>query len=248
VPGQRLSIGAATDAGVTIDDTYLEPIHAHVTLEAPESGGPLSLVIEPTPGALVVCNGATVQEACFSTVPADVVQMGAHIMRLGMAPASDADLTHDDTGLRGFNRPSRILPRTDEPIVSLPGERPEEEEGTPLPWLSAIVPVVLGVSMAMIFGRAVMLLMAAASPIMVVGSFLANRKLARRRGERTETTWREEIRDTEERIDSLVREQRIQSWYDQPDPVVIHDTATRPVGAPLRRSGRAAGAHRRRAG
>ncbi|GIG54905.1 FtsK/SpoIIIE domain-containing protein [Demequina activiva] len=229
VPGQRLSIGAATDADVTIDDTYLEPIHAHVTLDAPEAGGPLSLVIEPAPGALVVRNGVTVHEDRFTTVPADVVQMGAHIMRLGMAPASDADLTQDETGLRGFNRPSRILPRTDEPIVSLPGERPEEEEGTPLPWLSAIVPVVLGVSMAMIFGRAVMLLMAAASPIMVVGSFLANRKLARRRGERTEATWREEIRDTEERIDSLVREQRIQSWYDQPDPVVIHDTATRPT-------------------
>ncbi len=229
VPGQRTSLGSSTEAGITIEDTYLEPVHAHLTLQAPEGGGPIALEIEPAQGALVVCNGATVAEDRFSTVPADVVQMGAHILRLGIVPVSDADLTQDEAGLRGFNRPSRILPRTDDPNVSLPGERPEEEEGTPLPWLSAIVPVVLGVSMAVIFGRAVMLMMAAASPIMVVGSFLANRKLARRRGERTEATWREEIRDTEERIDSLVREQRLQGWYDQPDPVVIHDTATRPT-------------------
>ncbi|WP_084038675.1 FtsK/SpoIIIE domain-containing protein [Demequina sp. NBRC 110053] len=228
-PGRRLSVGRSGDAAITIDDTYLEPLHAHVTLDASEGGGPLTLTVEPAQGALVVLNGTTVTEDSFTTVPADLIQMGAHILRFGMVPGSDADLTQDDAGHRGFNRPSRILPRTDDPIVSLPGERPEEEEGTPLPWLSAIVPVVLGVSMAMIFGRAVMLLMAAASPIMVVGSFLANRKLARRRGERTEATWREEIRETEERIDSLVREQRIQAWYDQPDPVVIHDTATRPT-------------------
>ena len=66
--------------------------------------------------------------------------------------------------------------------MQLPGDKPNDPDQSPMPWLSALpFPVVLGVTMAIVFGRAIMLLMAAASSIMVVGSFMANRRMARRR-------------------------------------------------------------------
>ncbi|MDE0572345.1 FtsK/SpoIIIE domain-containing protein [Demequina sp. B12] len=225
-----VTLGRGINCTIVLDDAYLEPEHARLTLRRHGDTGALQLELAPTGDDACVVNGeAHAPGAPATVVPADVFQWGTHIFRLGIAPPSDADLTQDDVGVRGFNRPSRIVPRGDVPVVTLPGDPPEEQEQTPLPWLSAIVPVVLGVSMAIIFGRAVMLLMAAASPIMVVGSFLTNRKLARKRGERTESSWRDEVQAASDRVDQLVREQRIQTWYDQPDPVVIRDTACLPT-------------------
>ena len=94
----------------------------------------------------------------------------------------DADLTRDALGARGFNRPRASARHRQQPVVQLPGDKPDDPDQSPMPWLSAIIPVVLGVTMAIVFGRAIMLLMAAASPIMVVGSFMANRRWPSARG------------------------------------------------------------------
>src|SRR5690606_2611890 len=129
-------------------------------------------------------------------------------------------------GARAFNRPSRIRPSQTPPSVTLPGDEPEEADASPLPWLSAIVPVVLGVTLAVVFQRPVMLLMAAASPIMVIGSFFANKKIARNKGERTQVEWIAEIESARERIAATVRQQRLTTWYHHLDPVYIRDVVT----------------------
>lgn len=227
--GKPLTLGKGGDAAVSLADPYLEPLHATVELKVAAQGGALSLAVSLHGRASAVINGIVSEGSSFNAVPADVFQMGAHIFRLGAAPAPDTELTTDIVGKRGFNRPSRIVPHPDAPVVSLPGDRPEEQQQTPLPWLSAVIPVVMGVTMAVLFGRVIMLLMAAASPVMVIGSFLTNKRLAKRRGERTEGDWRDEVKATELRIDALVREQRIQSWYDKPDMVVVRDIAARPL-------------------
>src|SRR5690606_12302050 len=82
---------------------------------------------------------------------------------------------------------------------------------------------------AFVFQRPVMLIMAAASPIMVVGSFLTNRKIARRHGQRTESEWIAEIERSRTRIETLVREQRLERRYRLLDPVLVRDIATRPL-------------------
>src|SRR5690606_21539850 len=132
--------------------------------------------------------------------PADLVQVGASILRLGVVPASDADLHRDALGDRAFNRPARIMPGAEPPVAVLPAEKPDDPDQSPLPWLSAVIPVVLGVTMAILFGRMIMLLMAAASPIMVIGSFLTNRKLAKKKGLKTEQQWIDEVHAAQARI------------------------------------------------
>lgn len=230
--GAAITIGGGTGASIAVADGALLPVHATLTLAGAETsdGRParLAATIAPAPDAEVWVNGVRLEEPA-AIVPADLVQLGSSVLRLGIAPASDADLTRDALGDRGFNRPSRIRPAAEQPVVPLPGDRPEDPDQSPLPWLSAIIPVVLGVTMAIVFQRPIMLLMAAASPIMVVGSFLTNRKLAKKKGLKTEQQWIDEVRVAEGRIDDLARVQRLASWYRLPDPVVIGDIATKPL-------------------
>jgi len=233
VPGEQLLIGRGPSATIRVADPHLAEEHAHITVTGGASveGAPLPLaarieLVDPTGNLLV--NGEQVSSSA-EVVPADLVQLGSSVLRVGSAPASDADITVDELGARAFNRPSRIRPSQTPPSVTLPGDEPEEADASPLPWLSAIVPVVLGVTLAIVFQRPVMLLMAAASPIMVVGSFIANKKIAKRKGERTQVEWIAEIESARERIAATVRQQRLTSWYHHLDPVYIRDVVTRPL-------------------
>ncbi|UYO96684.1 FtsK/SpoIIIE domain-containing protein [Microbacterium sp. M28] len=231
--GATVLVGRGGTAGLRVDDPHLSDEHARITV----SGGvaadgsllPLTAHIELVDaGARLVVNGSEGERAA-DIVPADLVQLGSSVLRIGVAPASDADITVDEVGARAFNRPSRIRPAQNPPIITLPGDKPEEQDASPLPWLSAIVPVVLGVTLAIVFQRPVMLLMAAASPVMVIGSFFANKKIAKRKGERTEADWIDEIEAARVRIAANVRQQRLTSWYHHLDPVYIRDVVTRPL-------------------
>ncbi|MGO3147308.1 MAG: FtsK/SpoIIIE domain-containing protein [Leucobacter sp.] len=229
-------VGSGPDAHLRIADPHLEDAHVRVVVGASALGVtaeagrllPLLAAIEPSPGAPVRVNG-TLVEGHTQIKPVDVIQLGSSLLRIGMEPASDADVAPDPQGMRAFNRPSRIRLNEAAPTVTLPGERPEDSDKSPLPWLSAVIPVVLGVTMATVFNRPIMLLMAAASPLMVVGSYLVNRKLAKKKGERTEAQWIDEVKQARKRIAELVRSQRVNAWYDNPDPLRIKDIALRPL-------------------
>ncbi|GMA27239.1 hypothetical protein GCM10025874_04920 [Arenivirga flava] len=231
--GETLRIGSGEGVELPVADPYLAAHHATLVLQAThgEDGRPAPLAAEISatdPAHPLLVNGESVAGAA-RIVPADVVQLGSIVLRLGVQPGSDADLSPDRVGMRGFNRPSRIAPARPQPVLQLPGDRPEEQDRSPLPWLSAVIPVVLGVTMAVLFQRPVMLLMAAASPIMVIGSFLTNAKLAKRKGERTQAQWAEDVKKGAKRVTALVREQRLDGWYRHPDPVVVRDIATAPL-------------------
>ncbi|MBO3662740.1 FtsK/SpoIIIE domain-containing protein [Microbacterium stercoris] len=225
--GQTITLGTGESDDVRIADPSLAPAHLTIQTAFGGPGDPLLATVTPAPGAVVRVNGTDIT-AAERIVPADLVQLGSLLVRIGMAPASDADLT-DAVGARGYNRPSRIQPQRTPPTLLLPGDKPDEQEGSPLPWLSAVIPVILGVTMAMIFQRPVMLIMAAASPIMVVGSFLTQNRMARKKGLKTEQQWIDEIHKAKGRIAEMVKRQRLEAWYRLPDPVVIRDIALRPL-------------------
>lgn len=231
--GAAVTIGSGPSASIVINDPSLAPEHAVLALnDALADGGrpaPLLATVQPAAiGAVVWVNGEAIEEPT-QLVPADLLQLGASLFRVGVAPVSDADLSRDALGARAFNRPSRITPPKEQPVVPLPGDKPDDPDQSPMPWLSAIIPVVLGVTMAVVFGRAIMLLMAAASPIMVIGSFLTNRKLAKKKGLKTEAQWIDEVKLAGRRIADLARAQRLEDWYRLPDPVVVSDIALRPL-------------------
>lgn len=227
-PGGSLTIGSGATADVRIADPWLAEQHATITLDAGDGERRGALTASVSASSPVWVNGEELAGA-VTVVPADLVQIGSGLFRIGVAPASDADIAPDGRGMRAFNRPSRIQPQRPQPAVQLPGDKPEESDASPLPWLSAVIPVILGVTMAFLFQRPVMLLMAAASPVMVIGSFITNKRLQKRKGERTEAQWIQDVKDTKARIDLLVKEQRLDSWYRRPDPVIVRDIANRPL-------------------
>ncbi|MEL5991213.1 FtsK/SpoIIIE domain-containing protein [Microbacterium phosphatis] len=225
--GQAITVGSGPQDDVRVADPSLVAAHLTVQIALGGPSDPLLATVTPAAGALVRVNGTDIT-AAERIVPADIVQVGSVVLRIGMAPGADADLT-EAVGARGFNRPSRIHPFKPQPVIQLPGDKPEEQDASPLPWLSAVIPVILGVTMAMIFQRPVMLIMAAASPIMVIGSFLTQSKLQKKKGVKTEQQWIDEVRRAGERIQDLVKRQRLEAWYRLPDPVVIRDIALRPL-------------------
>lgn len=233
---EQFVVGSGSGAQLCIADPHLADAHARVTVGAAALGvtaeagrpTPLLALIEPSPGCAVYVNGSLIAGPT-QIAPIDLVQMGSSLLRIGIEPVADADLAPDPQGMRAFNRPSRIRPNEAAPVVTLPGEKPEDSDKSPLPWLSAVIPVILGVTMATVFNRPIMLLMAVASPVMVIGSYIVNRKLAKRKGERTEAQWIDEVSAAKTRIAELVRAQRVDSWYDHPDPLRITDIALRPL-------------------
>ncbi|QAY73141.1 hypothetical protein ET445_07055 [Agromyces protaetiae] len=230
--GAIATVGSGATCSLVIADGALHPHHASIAIGGDASAdgrpAPLTATVEAAPGAEVWVNGERISGPT-RIAPADLVQVGSSILRLGMAPYPDADLTRDALGDRAFNRPSRIRPAAAQPVVALPGDKPDDSDQSPMPWLSAIMPVVLGITMAAVFQRPIMLLMAAASPIMVVGSFLTNRRLAKKKGVKSEQEWIDEVRTAEGRIAELARLQRLAAWHGMPDPVTIADIATRPL-------------------
>ncbi|ROR82238.1 DNA segregation ATPase FtsK/SpoIIIE, S-DNA-T family [Plantibacter flavus] len=240
--GVSISVGQAVGAHLRLLDPAVDDQHA--TIQVPRAGSlpdaadprresastsipPVTIEPRSEHGRTLV-NGAPIAETTELGAD-DLVQIGASIVRLGRQPRSDADTMPDALGTTAFNRAARIRPPAQQPTVKLPGERPTSSDRAPLPWLSALVPVVIGVGSALAFGRPFMLLMAAASPLMVVASYLTSRKLAKRTGRRTLETWAAEVTETGETIERIRRTQRIRSWRTNLDPVSIADVATTPT-------------------
>jgi S-DNA-T family DNA segregation ATPase FtsK/SpoIIIE len=230
--GSRVTVGSGPDALVRIADPLLAD--AHLVLDVSRDNAqssrsvPTMIVTPASDDVVVVVDGRRIQ-APTTVSPDDVIQLGASLLRIGVQPARDADVSPEGLGQVAYNRSSRIRAGSGRPSVRMPGDRPTASDRTPLPWLSAMLPVVIGVAMAFAFRQPIMLLMAAASPLMVVGNNVTSRRTAKRTGKRTVEKWRSEIDDAKERLDELSTAQRIRAWADDPGPVGLADIATTPT-------------------
>ena len=112
--------------------------------------------------------------------PGQQVAVGGTLLDLVPYQPPDAALhpAEDGAGLE-FNRPPRLLPPGQAARFSLPSP-PGRPERRPVPVLMAVVPVVLGVAMAYLLHQVYMLAMAAFSPVMLLGSYVSDRRHGRK--------------------------------------------------------------------
>ncbi|MFK4299230.1 S-DNA-T family DNA segregation ATPase FtsK/SpoIIIE [Arthrobacter sp. GAS37] len=247
VPAEGWRIGYSKDADLVLADPFVHPRHATVLPPgAPpaNNSGNGDGGVNSTDGSMpenmimlrpdadqewpVILNGQAITSATGISEQ-DFFQIGSTVFRIGTAPVADADIRPDDAGFLAFNRAARILPPRTEPALRLPGDKPASADRAPMPWIAAIVPVVLAVVMALVMQRPQMLIMAAASPVMVIGSYLASQRTAKSRGRRTTDSWQDDVQAATVQLAAISTSQRQLAWRLASNPVKAIDTALLPT-------------------
>ncbi|UCR89978.1 FtsK/SpoIIIE domain-containing protein [Mycetocola spongiae] len=233
--GASILLGFAAGSQLRVLDPALED--RHLLIEVPPADPaqpaaavlPASVRIAPaTPGAEIWVNGVLRDEPTMLG-PEDVLQVGESIFRIGRQPLPNANIMPESPGRVAFNRASRILPVPGARTVKLPGERPDTDRANPVPWLSALIPVIIGITAALVFGRMMMLLFAVASPLMVIGTYFTSKTANKRNGKRTTEKWRAEIIQARADLNTIAETQRVQAWQARLDPVQTADFARTPT-------------------
>ena len=92
----------------------------------------------------------------------------------------------------------------------------------------AVVPVVLGVAMAYFLHQVYMLAMAAFSPVMLLGSYVSDRRHGRKSHARQQADYREHKARVERDAREAVDAERLRRRHDCPDPATVLSIASGP--------------------
>jgi DNA segregation ATPase FtsK/SpoIIIE, S-DNA-T family len=227
----RLSFGTADIGGpvsdaswaadLVIADPAIPPLALRVLVEpggarvAPFEGVPVRLDRRPLAEAAPWRPGQQVTVGCtlLDLVPCEPPDAALH-------PAGDG------AGLE-FNRPPRLLPPAHAMTFTLPSP-PGQPERRPVPVLMAVVPVVLGVAMAYFLRQVYMLAMAAFSPVMLLGSYVSDRRGGRKSHARQQADYGERKARIEHDARQAVETDRLRRRGDCPDPATVLSIAAGP--------------------
>ncbi|WP_194894436.1 FtsK/SpoIIIE domain-containing protein [Catenulispora pinisilvae] len=126
-----------------------------------------------------------------------------------------------------YNRPPRLLPPEARNAFRLPAEPPPARQ-SPLPWITALMPVGLGVVMTAILHNTSYLLMAGFSPVMMVGNWLNGRRTGKVGHRRMQAEFVEQLASAEQEVDRAMdlERLRLRSW--SPDAAELLLIATGP--------------------
>lgn len=103
------------------------------------------------------------------------LHLGRSVLAVHPVTLSDAELIHSpETGWLDYNRPPRMLPPVTANSFRLPAA-PAPPTRNSLPWITAMIPAVMGVTMAVLMKQPFYLLFALMSPVMMLGSHFSAR-------------------------------------------------------------------------
>ncbi|TSB32823.1 FtsK/SpoIIIE domain-containing protein [Streptomyces benahoarensis] len=126
-----------------------------------------------------------------------------------------------------YNRPPRLLPPTKRTEFRLPAE-PKAPTPSALPWLAATLPAVLGGVIALVSDNPMFLLMAAMSPVMMIGNWISGRRQGKVGHRRKIAEFQERRAETEREIAAALDEERLDRRAVSPDPGELLSIATGP--------------------
>ncbi|MFI9102992.1 FtsK/SpoIIIE domain-containing protein [Streptomyces fildesensis] len=126
-----------------------------------------------------------------------------------------------------YNRPPRLLPLVQKTAFRLPN-RPKPSPPSALPWLAAALPAVFGGAFAMMMDNPLFLMMAAMSPVMIVGNWFSNRRQGRIGNRRQLAEHQAQLEATEAEIAAALEQERLDYRAASPDPAELLVIATGP--------------------
>ncbi|MBD0740250.1 hypothetical protein BGM09_12710 [Streptomyces sp. CBMA29] len=126
-----------------------------------------------------------------------------------------------------YNRPPRLLPPVQHTVFRLPSQ-PRPPSLNALPWLTAALPAVLGSLIAVMFHNPMFLMMAAMSPVMMLGSWFTGRRQGRISHRRQVAEYGAQLAATEAEIATALEQERRDRRAASPDPAELLVIATGP--------------------
>jgi S-DNA-T family DNA segregation ATPase FtsK/SpoIIIE len=217
-PGSALVAGRPD---IVIDDPAIPPLALRVLIS--HGGGQVA----PFGDVPVLLAGQPLDQAAYWR-PGDQLAVGGTLLDLVPYEPPDAALhpAQDDTGLE-FNRPPRLLPSEHVMRFALPSP-PGRPERRPVPVLMAVVPVILGVGLAYFLRQVYMLAMAAFTPVMLLGSYVSDRRHGRKSHARQQADYTEHKARVERDARAALEAERLRRRHDRPDPATVLSIASGP--------------------
>lgn len=221
LPRGRHVIGRGAGPAVSLDDVDVSREHAAITV------GSRELTVED----LGSTNGTAVDGRLLGRVDPSPVRPG-QLLQLGdstlsLAVPHDAPVTSRPAGdgTIGVLRPPRL--QTQPPAVEIDWPAPPvDPPRSPLAWVAIGLPAGLGVTMAVLLGSPAYLAMALLSPLVLLGSWLAERRGLRTGRRRRHASHTADVAEAQRRLDTAVAADAQASRAAHPDLAALLRTAT----------------------
>ena len=160
--------------------------------------------------------------------PGQQIAIGGTMFGLAPYEPPDAALHPSvDGGGIDFNRPPRLLPPERVTKFQLPNP-PSEAERRPIPLLMAVVPLLMGVGMAYFLHQVYLLAMAGLTPVMLLGSYVSERRQGRKSHGQQLAEYREHKARIERDAADALETERIARRDECPDPATVLSIASGP--------------------
>ncbi|MBO0728551.1 MAG: FHA domain-containing protein, partial [Acidimicrobiaceae bacterium] len=186
LPAGERRVGRADVCDVVLDDPSVS--WAHLGLRITGEGVEVR-DLGSTNGTLV--DGHRLEGARL-LAEGSIVEIGATLLTVERgAPSPSSDLRYRDGQLL-FNRPPRVAAPRPEPALELP-EVPRRPGKGRLPLAASVIPLVIGVVMALAVQQVYFLFFCLMSPAMAVASFISDRRSGRRDYKRNSARFAEAV-------------------------------------------------------
>jgi S-DNA-T family DNA segregation ATPase FtsK/SpoIIIE len=160
--------------------------------------------------------------------PGQQIAVGGTLLGLAPYEPPDAALHPSlDGGGIDFNRPPRLLPPQRSTRFQLPNP-PGEAEHRPIPLLMAVLPLLMGVGMAYFLHQIYMLAMAGLTPVMLLGTYVTDRRQGRKSHAQRLAEYREHKARIERDAADALEAERIARRDACPDPATVLSIASGP--------------------
>ena len=246
-PVHRLGIGAVTlgaapDCGIRLTGPDVPAYAARIVVS--RDGPALHTTVEPLaplpaapapdsppPGGLAG-PGLVMLDSEPLTEPRDwppgmPLQAGPHVLTLARPEAPDAHLSPAGDGGLAYNRPPRLLPSQQPRRIEIPAE-PKRGDRARLQLLAALLPLVIGAVMVKVMHSAYYALFMLMSPVMVVGTWLSERRHGRADHKKRLRAYRARMAELDQVIAAERAADEAARRAASPDPAEILLTATGP--------------------
>lgn len=157
-----------------------------------------------------------------------LLQVGEQLLEVHPAAVPDAVVEPSPDGEHlDYNRPPRLLPPQRRTEFQLPPE-PRAQAPAVMPWLTALLPAVGAVAISLVMRNPMYLMFAAMSPVMVLGSWLSNRRGGRIGHRRRLAEHQADVERVEADVRDALETERADRRSASPDPAELLLVATAP--------------------